>query len=254
MSGFYFMFGNNYSDEIGLMVEGTPDIGVAQRDGELVSIPGKDGDDYVDYGRYKNVEFSLNVALVQKGSKTVREMIDDIINEYAYLQGYQYFEASDHPDLSTEACIINFGDFRRDLKRVGQATLQFSRKPFWYNLSGVSPQDVSLLPEIPTKVFTNPYKLISKPIIEIKTTPGPPVAFQFSITDPDGTETEFGGTNISGGATVVIDCEKETFKVDGIFAAFNIPKGFVTGDNVFKLLFGKSRISSIKIMPRWRCL
>ena len=91
MSGFYFMFGNNYSDEIGLMVEGTPDIGVAQRDGELVSIPGKDGDDYVDYGRYKNVEFSLNVALVQKGSKTVREMIDDIINEYAYLQGYQYF-------------------------------------------------------------------------------------------------------------------------------------------------------------------
>jgi hypothetical protein len=96
--------------------------------------------------------------------------------------------------------------------------------------------------------------LISKPIIEIETAPGPPVTFTFSITDPDGTETVFGGTNISGGSTAVIDCEKETFKVDGIFATFNIPKGFGTGDNVFKLLSGKLRISSVKIMPRWRCL
>lgn len=249
-----FYFGDTFSTEVGLRVEGIPDLGTAQRDGELIPMPGKSRDDYINLGRYKNVEFSLNVALVQKGSKTVREMIDDVVNAYAYLQGYQYFEDSDHYGFMTEAVLTNFGDFRREMRRVGKAVMKFSRDPFWYNLSGVGPQDVSLLPEIPTKVFTNPYKLISKPIIEIKTTPGSPVTFQFSITDSDGTETEFGGTNISGGATVVIDCEKETFKVNGIFATFNIPKGFGTGDNVFKLLFGKSRISSIKITPRWRCL
>lgn len=251
---YWFIFGDTDSVDIGLRVDGTPDIGTAQRDGEYIPLPGKSRDDYIDYGRYKNVEFSLNVALVQKGSKTVREMIDDVINEYAYLQGYQYFEDSEHYNLATFAGLTNFGDFRREMRRVGKAVMKFTRDPFWYDVTGLQYTDVSLAPEIPTKVLTNPFKLISKPIIEIETAPGPPVTFTFSITDPDGTETEFGGTNISGGSTAVIDCEKETFKVNDIFASFDIPKGFGTGDNVFKLLSGKSRISSIKITPRWRCL
>ena len=251
---YFFIFGDTYSIDIGLRVEGTPDLGTAQRDGEYIPLPGKSRDEYIDYGRYKNVEFSLDVALVQKGSKTVREMIDDVINEYAYLQGYQYFEDSEHRNLATFAGLTNFGDFRREMRRVGKAVMNFTRDPFWYDVTGLQYTDVSLVPEVPTKVLTNPFKLISKPIIEIETAPGPLVTFTFSITDPDGTETEFGGTNISGGSTVVIDCEKETFKVNDIFTTFDIPKGFGTGDNVFKLLSGKSRISSVKIMPRWRCL
>lgn len=252
MSGFYFMFGNNYSYEIGLMVEGTPDIGVAQRDGELVPVPGKDGDDYVDHGRYKNVEFSLNVALVQKGSKTVREMIDDIINEYAYLQGYQYFEASDHPDLSTEACITNFGDFRRDLNRLGQATLQFSRKPFWYK--GLDNIVVPLTDEVPTKAFTNPFKLTSKPIIEITPSTGVPATVEYSITDSSGTEKTYSIITPYGISAVVIDCEKETIKAGTALVERIVPDGFPQGISTFKLLSDKSKISSIKIKPRWRCL
>ena len=252
-----FLFGNdtfNWNTDIGLKVEGIPDLGTAQRDGEYITIPGKNRDDYIDHGRYKNVEFSLNVALVQKGSKTVREMIDDVVNEYAYLQGYQYFEDSEHVNLATFAGLTNFGDFRREMRRVGKAVMKFTRDPFWYDVTGLQFTDVSMLPETPTKVLTNPFKLLSKPIIEIETTAGAPFNFQYSITTPDGTETVFTSANITAGQTIVIDCEKETYKIGGNFASYDIPNGFEEGENTFKLLSGKSRISSIKIMPRWRCL
>lgn len=249
-----FAFGDVYNTEVGLKVEGIPDLGTAQREGEYISLPGKSRDDYIDYGRYKNVEFSLNVALVQKGSKTVREMINDVVNAFAYLQGYQYFKDSEHSNLATFAGLTNFGDFRRDMRRVGKAVMKFTRDPFWYDVEGLQFTDVSLAPETPTKVLTNPFKLISKPIIEIKTTAGSPVSFQYSITTPDGTETVFPTVNVIAGQTIVIDCEKETFKVGGNFASSDIPNGFEEGENTFKLLMGKSRISSIKIKPRWRCL
>lgn len=254
-----FAFGDVYNTDIGLKVEGIPDLGTAQRDGEYIPTPGKSRDDYIDYGRYKNVEFSLNVALVQKGSKTVREMIDDVVNAYAYLQGYQYFEDSEHFNLSTFAGLTNFGDFRREMRRVGKAVMKFTRDPFWYDVTGLQFTDVSMLPETPTKVLTNPFKLLSKPIIEIETTAGPPEVYQYSITDSDGNETVYNGYCFTSTATAIIDCETENTKVidpygTARFFDYTVPDGFKEGENTFKLLSGKSRISSIKIKPRWRCL
>lgn len=250
---YIFCFGDTFSDELGIKVEGTPDIEIAQRAGEQVSIPGKDGDDYIDYGRYKNVEFSRDIAVVQKGSKTVPEMIKKIIDEYAYLYGYQYFEDSDHFNLSTEARLTNFGEFKRELRRLGRATLTFSRKPFWYDVTSLQYTDVSLVAAIPTKIFDNPFKLTAKPIIEI-TTAGTPTTIQYSITDADGVETTYSVVSAYT-STIVIDCEKETVRIDGSgWQDAAVPDGFKPGENTFKLLSGKSVVKSIKIMPRWRCL
>ena len=250
-----FYFGDTDSIDIGLKVDGTPDLGTAQRDGELISIPGKDGDDYIDYGRYKNVEFSLDVALIQKGSKTVRAQIDDVIDAFAYLHGYQYFEDSDHHNLETEAVLTNFGDFKRELRRLGRATLQFSRKPFWYDVESMNRYiGVPLIDEIPTREFQNPFKLIAKPIIEFQTTAGSIGSFQYSITDDDGVETEYSAYLDSSAATTVIDCEKEAATINGNPVDLTIPKGLMPGTNTFKLLSRKDRLTSIRILPRWRRL
>lgn len=252
---YFFFFGDTDSIDIGLKVDGTPDLGTAQRDGELISIPGKDGDDYIDYGRYKNVEFSLNVAVIQKGSKTVRAQIDDVIDAFAYLHGYQYFEDSDHRNIATEAILTNFGDFKRELRRLGRATLQFSRKPFWYDIESLNRYiNVPLVNEIPTRVLQNPFKLTAKPIIEFQTTAGSPGSFQYSVTDDDGVETTYSGYLADSAATIVIDCEKESATINGNTIDLTIPEGFKHGTNTFKLLSGRDRMTSIQILPRWRRL
>lgn len=254
MLGYSFIFGDADSADIGLRVEGIPDLGTAQRDGELIKIPGKDGDDYVDQGRYNNVQFALNVAVIQKGSKTVRELIDDVINEYAYLHGYHWFEDSEHFNLATEAVLVEFGDFRRELRKMGKATMKFSRKPFWFDVSGLQYTDVSLVPEIPTKSFTNPFKLTSKPIIKFEITAGSPGNFQYSITDPAAVGTTYSGYLSSTASTLIIDFEKESATINGSPIDLTIPKGFETGVNTFKLLSNKDRMTSVQIMPRWRRL
>ena len=252
---YWFYFGDTDSIDIGLKVDGTPDLGTAQRDGELISIPGKDGDDYIDYGRYKNVEFSLNVAVIQKGSKKVREQIDDVIDAFAYLYGYQYFEDSDHTNFMTEVVLTNFGDFKRELRRLGRATLQFSRKPFWYDTESLNRYiDVRLIDEIPTREFQNPFKLIAKPIIEFETTAGSPGSFQYSIEDENGVETTYSGYLAPSASTIVIDCEKESATINGNPIDLTIPEGFKHGTNTFKLLSGRDRMTSIRILPRWRRL
>jgi len=256
-----FLFGNdtfNWNTDIGLKVEGIPDLGTAQRDGEYITIPGKNRDDYIDHGRYKNVEFSLNVALVQKGSKTVREMIDDVVNEYAYLQGYQYFEDSEHVNLATFAGLTNFGDFRREMRRVGKAVMKFTRDPFWYDVSGLQWQDVPNV-ETPTythfiKSFTNPYKLISKPLIEIKQNYSGSYTLTYYITNPAGTQKSYQVNVASNTNTILIDCEKQTAACDGIPVESTIPDGFESGESVFELRGLSTRITSLKITPRWRCL
>lgn len=254
-----FYFGDTFSTEVGLRVEGIPDLGTAQRDGELKPAPGKSRDDYIDYGRYKNVEFSLNVALVQKGTKTVREMIDDVINAYAYSQGYQYFEDSDHYGFVTEAVLTNFGDFRRDMRRVGKAVMKFSRDPFWYDFSGLQWQDVPnvITPTIThfIKSFTNPFKLISEPYIEIKQSYSHSYTLNCYIKNPDGTEKACVISVPANAQTILIDCEKKIAKADGSPVEARIVDGFKpNGTTTFEILGLSDRINSIKIMPRWRCL
>ena len=142
--------------------------------------------------------------------EATNQQINDVIDAFAYLHGYQYFEDSDHFNLATDAVLTNFGDFKRELRRLGRATLQFSRKPFWYDVESLNRYiNVPLIDEIPTKEFQNPFKLIAKPIIEFQTTAGSIGSFQYSITDDDGVETAYSGYLNSSAATTVIDCEKE---------------------------------------------
>lgn len=252
MGNYWFIFDETDSSDIGLRVEGIPDLGTAQRDGELKPIPGKSKDDYIDYGRYKNVEFQLNVALVQKGSKTVGEMINDVINAYAYSQGYQYFEDSEHYGFMTEAVLTNFGDFRREMRRVGKAVMKFSRDPFWYDSAGLQFTDVSLVPETPTKVLTNPFKLTAKPIFIFTPASGAPSSFTIRIATGD-TITDYNYTTVNS-LPLTVDCEKETAKIGSAKYDLSIPSGFETGETTISIVSGKSNLSSVKLAPRWRCL
>ncbi|MBR5931241.1 MAG: hypothetical protein IKZ95_04355, partial [Lachnospiraceae bacterium] len=52
----YFVFGGQDSRNYGIYISGSGVFGAPERDGSKVSIPGRNGEMFLDNGRYKNIE------------------------------------------------------------------------------------------------------------------------------------------------------------------------------------------------------
>lgn len=132
MGKYNFRFGDTWLSEFGAVCTEEPTIEIAQRDVSFIDIPGKDGSDCVDNKRYKNVDFTRDIALVGRKVSSANDKAIQLVNNYAYLQGYQPFEDTDHNGLITEAALTNFGDITKSLRTMHTAQLKFTRKPYWY--------------------------------------------------------------------------------------------------------------------------
>lgn len=246
-----FYFGDFESDKV--FVE-PPNVEMAQRDGVLISIAGKSGDEYIDNGRYKNVEFERKISIIKKGNQSVKQIADEVVDALAYLHGYQDFEDTDHEYLFTKAVLTNFAEVNRDMRNLYRATLRFSRIPFWYSNDGNQYQTVPLSTKL--KVFKNPYKLVAAPLIEINKDQGGlnPGNFRYSITNSSGRTTTYFAPYFSAAGTTVIDCEKQVIEFNGTKLLGETPTGFIEGSNTFEILDPLNLISGIRIKPRWRRL
>lgn len=248
-----FKFGNNWISEFGAVSTEVPPIEIAQRKGELIQIPGKDGDDYIDNGSYKNVLFSRSISMVGKLGNPVENKVANLINAFAYLQGYQPFEDTDHVNLVTEAVLTNFDDINKKLRKLNECKLNFSRKPFWYLKSGLEYTEMDLSPSMPTITFDNPFMLPSKPLIAFTITGGSPAFFQYRVIT-NGEQKDYDCASVNGGSTLIIDCEKCNAIIGNIRAPYDIPEGFGIGSSSIQIISAKERIASARIAPRWRCL
>lgn len=253
MSRYNFKFGDSWISELGAISTETPPVEIAQRDYELIDIPGKDGSDYIDNGRYNNVEFTRSISLIGRKNFPVEDKAANFINTYAYLQGYQPFEDTDHNDMMTEAVLTNFNEINRKLRTLNTATLKFSRKPYWYPKSGLEYREMNLSPATPTLTFDNPFMLPSKPLIVFTTTGGSPAFFQYRVIT-NGEQKDYDCPSVPGGMTLIIDCEKCNAFYNGNRAPFDIPEGFGIGSSSIQIISAKERIASARIAPRWRCL
>lgn len=165
MSRYDLKFGNTWLSEFGAVCTEEPPIEIAQRDFTLVDIPGKDGSDCIDNGRYLNVEMTRTIAMVGRKVSTAQEKAIQLVNNFAYLQGYQTFEDTHHNGLVTEAVLTNFEDVIRTLRTMRTATLKFSRKPYWYLKEAHEEQEVSLNS---TFTLVNPYPSTACPTFVFK--------------------------------------------------------------------------------------
>ena len=165
MGRYNFRFGDTWLSEFGAVCTEEPTIEIAQRDVSFIDIPGKDGSDCVDNKRYKNVEFTRNIALVGRKVSTANDKAIQLVNNYAYLQGYQLFEDTDHNGLITEAALINFGDITKSLRTMHTAQLKFTRKPYWYLKESL--EEFPLGEEVYTGgvEFINPYPTTACPVL-----------------------------------------------------------------------------------------
>ena len=248
-----FKFGKYWISELGAVSASTPDYEIAQRDGDLVDIPGKDGSDYIDNGRYENVEFSRKIAFLNKDGFTAHDKAIALINEYAYLYGYHDFEDSEHENMVTQAVLQNFGDVNKELRQMNTATLRFSRKPYWFLKSGMEYTEFDLTASTPTLTLINPTLATAKPIFVFKPVSATGSGFKIRI-ETGGATSDYTYGFASNTYEVIVDCEKQTVSINGTFFDMAVPSGFSTGNTTISIVQGKSSMSYAKIMPRWRCL
>lgn len=269
MSGYWFKFGGTYSYDLGIIVDGTPNVEIAQRDFEMVNIPGKNGSDYIDNGRYNNVSFARNIALVQKGSSTVATKINALINAFAYLQGYQPFEDSDHSALMTHAVLTNLGEVSRDLRRLGRATLRFSRQPFWYAKTGLEPIELDSESMMTGRTLRNMFPANAQPLIKFVLNSGKTNSNYFRLQVGDFVHLYSLGDlkyYIDGSQSrryISMDCENKEVKAQSSESGDNIayanvalPPDLKFGINTtIKITENYNNcLASMSITPRWRCL
>lgn len=271
MPKYNFKFGKFWLSEFGATSAEEPSVEIAQRDITLITVPGKDGKDCVDNRRYDNVEFKRKIAFVGNREFKANDKAAELINNYAYLQGYQDFEDTDHPNMVTQAVLKNFNDVQRKLRTLHTAELAFSRVPFWYLKTSLGETPLSVVQLTGNGVeVVNPYPASAKPIIRFYMTFSGTaetttcrINYSFtSMVDGVAVEKTYNKSSIRITAThniVEVDMEKQRTTVQNeageIYSYVDapIPEPLGEGKTIIKVLT-LSKINAVSIIPRWRCL
>ena len=259
-----FKFGELWLSEFGGVTTTKPHRDIALYDFTLQDTAGKDGSDFIDNHRYKNVAFTREVGFNQHRSGRIQNLPDRLIEWLAYHQGYQDFEDTLHEGLVTKAVLTNFPEVVSVLSdKFNTATLKFSRQPFWYRKDSMELGEIDLTPATPSIAYVNPFPIFSEPLIlfffDFQNTD--PATIQYSITTGGVTKTyTYEDIPVDNSIRLFVDCEEQEVRSGNVSANnlkyldYDLPGGFATGPTTFQLLAGKSRLRQILIAPRWRCL
>lgn len=233
-----FFFDGQSSSDYGMIISGAGTFNAPQRDVEIVSVPGRNGDLIIDNGRYLNTTVTYPVSIF-------RDFPDKASAARSWLMsqsGYRRLEDDYHPDHFRLAAFNGPMDFDVKLmNRIGEATLKFNCKPQRFLKSGEHPVVVTR-----GMYLYNPTAFSALPLITVYGSGG--------------------GALIVGGVTVTIkeltdqltlDCElQDAYRHVGDGAPENkngciyAPKFPVLqpGDNQI-LFYGD--ITGATIIPRW---
>lgn len=254
-----FKFGDLWLSEFGGFTSKMPQRDIAQYDYTLVPIPGKDGSDFIDNHRYKNVEFSREVVFNAQKNRRISNLPRRVIEWLGYQTGYREFEDTLHPGFVTKAVITNFPEVVSVLGKINTATLRFSRLPFWYRKDALEHQEIDLTAE--SVELQNPFLAPSEPeiLFFFDSADTSPATISYTVTNGGVTkEYTISDIPVSSSRYLYVDCQaKEIRSGQGAtlqYIEFPEPWVFDTGETVFAVTQGKSRLRELYIMPRWRCL
>lgn len=154
----YFSFNGRSSKDYGLLISEKNIYSAPQRDVELVSVPGRNGDVLIDHGRYCNVDVSYTVSFrgVKEKAAALRQWLTGYVGYGTLVDSYQ-------PDYFRLGVFSSKLDISELVSNVGQAQLTFNCKPYRYRWDGLS---VITISQSGTAVV-NPESVPSEPHITI---------------------------------------------------------------------------------------
>ena len=230
-----------------------PSHTVAERNCELVEIPGRSGNIYIDNKSYKNVDFDLSICFMPFLSDlTARQLAYAVINWLAPLTGYQIYEDTYNPGYYTKAVLKNIGEIKRELPTLLTATLSFSRLPYWYRTDGKN--EIILPNDNSDKIINNPEPFDAPPIFIYRNQNASNASITLYINNVktilhpnlNYTEQRLDGLNL----------QYKGIKTDGseIFIGPELPPDLKPGENTISVKTISSSTEYFSIIPNWRRL
>lgn len=237
------------SDELGLIIDGYPSRGVAQRKVSKISIPGRNGDLIVAQDAYENVTEPYMGYWVDTGNPADNDLKFQSIVQWLKDDGYYRLIDSDFPSYfwmaralsPSKNDLVNYRDCFHSIPLV------FDRKPQCFLISGEeeiifdAPEGQSAYTGWYTDTISNPTSKYSRPLIEVT-----------AINSGSAVTINVGGKSFSAtyGSTFLIDCERELCSYNGIYINANTTGPYPQlppGDFTINL----RNVSTITIIPRW---
>lgn len=229
-------YNGNSSDEVGIVVETPPNYEIPERNYEIISVPGRNGDIVIDLNSYKNVVREYNIAIGEEDGDF--SVLSSKIANWLYSgHGYLRLEDSYLPEYYMMAAVIAPNNIINILQQAGRATVQFNRKPQRFLKSG----DRSIIVTKQTTLF-NPTQFDSKPIIIVNGAGSGVVNIGGYSVKIENLEDE-----------ITIDCElEESYKgTNNQNKKVTLSNGYpllVPRDNIVNFSGG---ITKVTIIPRW---
>lgn len=230
----WFIFNGKSSKDFGVYISGLNTFGAPERDVDIISISGRNGDLTIDNGRYKNIDVSYPAFIFDRFDNNIEGLRNFLLSQ----SGYKRLEDTYHPN---EYRLARYKSGLTpkviDELYAGEFDLTFDCYPQRYLKSG----DQTITMTADGSLF-NEYAQIAKPIIRAYGTG--------SFTVGDVTVTINSADDYTD-----IDCElQEAYKDD---LTTNCNANITLDDGVFpSLISGDNAISidgitQLDIKPKW---
>lgn len=137
MSGInYFCLGDFCSEDHDIILTSSPPEVFAERDVEVVSVPGRSGDLICDNGRYKNITIQYECAIIPSDWETLREAAIHAVSVLKPSAGYQRLTTTYDPNHFRMARISSSVSVESIVEQAGTFKLSLDCKPQRYLTSG----------------------------------------------------------------------------------------------------------------------
>lgn len=224
------------SDKLGIQVEHPPGYETPKKDYEIVHVPGRNGDVYIDKGSYQNISRTYDIAVGSVGGDFTT--LANKISEWLYAPiGYARLEDTYEPDYYRLASYSDTMDVKNILKQAGRVTISFDCKPQRFLKSGE--QTIKLTAK---GTLTNPTKFDALPTITVKGSgKGVLQIGNYTITISEIN------------SSITIDCELQ----DAYNGTANRNSSVTLNNGFPKLIPGSNAISfsggitSVEVIPKW---
>lgn len=149
------------SKELGIEVESFPTYEFPEREYDVLSVPGKNGDVYIDKGSYKNVPGKYELAI---GSHEITQpyLAEKLVSWLTSSKGYCRLEDSYYPEIYRMALYKKSGSISNIMNHGGRLTVEFECKPQKFLKTGELTTTFTQ-----SGTITNPTNQPAKPLLKI---------------------------------------------------------------------------------------
>lgn len=150
------------SRDFGVYITGEAVYNAPNKEVEMISIPGRNGQFALDKGRFENIEVSYPAGIFADSETDFAEAISNFRNFVCSRQGYVRLTDDYNPNEYRMAVYISGLEVTPALLKAGEFTITFNCKPQRWLTSGETAVEVES-----GDVLTNPTSFEAQPVLEV---------------------------------------------------------------------------------------